>query len=224
LTAVQRVAASPNLRRKVKREAKGVVVQVLAAQEALCGEQKSRLAQLTKRAPPKLTKRAPLRPFRTGVQAAELSADDLMRASEAASDPVQGANSLHVQKFVETVQQLGEEGRTQLAKGLRSWREKHFDALYEACCGADQESVEPLDGAKALLSETAMFVAQMATECLYSKDKASKVLAPVLNEAQKQAQLPATAGGESKRLVVDSLWSQFTSECQRFGHPPRLDK
>eukprot|EP01047_Picozoa_sp_COSAG01_P009788 COSAG01_NODE_405_length_17466_cov_554.403697_20_plen_76_part_00 len=30
--------------------------------------------------------------------------------------------------------------------------------------------------------------------------------------------------GESKRLVVESPWSQFTSECQRFGHPPRLDK
>ena len=30
--------------------------------------------------------------------------------------------------------------------------------------------------------------------------------------------------GESKRLVVvESPWSQFTSECQRFGHPPRLD-
>jgi hypothetical protein len=30
--------------------------------------------------------------------------------------------------------------------------------------------------------------------------------------------------GESKRLVVGSPRSQFTSECQRFGHPPRLDK
>jgi hypothetical protein len=31
--------------------------------------------------------------------------------------------------------------------------------------------------------------------------------------------------GESQRLliVVESPWSQFTSECQRFGHPPRLD-
>jgi hypothetical protein len=27
-----------------------------------------------------------------------------------------------------------------------------------------------------------------------------------------------------KRLVVESPWSQFTSECRRFGHPPRLDK
>jgi hypothetical protein len=26
-----------------------------------------------------------------------------------------------------------------------------------------------------------------------------------------------------KRPVVESQWSQFTSECQRFGHPPRLD-
>jgi hypothetical protein len=26
-----------------------------------------------------------------------------------------------------------------------------------------------------------------------------------------------------KRLVVESPWSQLTSECQRFGHPPRLD-
>jgi hypothetical protein len=32
------------------------------------------------------------------------------------------------------------------------------------------------------------------------------------------------AAGESKRRVVESPWSQFTSECQRFGHPPRLDK
>jgi hypothetical protein len=31
-------------------------------------------------------------------------------------------------------------------------------------------------------------------------------------------------GGEPKRLVVESPWSQLTSECQRFWHPPRLDK
>jgi hypothetical protein len=31
-------------------------------------------------------------------------------------------------------------------------------------------------------------------------------------------------GGESKWLVVESPWSQLTSECQRFSHPPRLDK
>jgi hypothetical protein len=30
--------------------------------------------------------------------------------------------------------------------------------------------------------------------------------------------------GESKRLVVESPWSQLTSECQRFRYPPRLDK
>jgi hypothetical protein len=30
--------------------------------------------------------------------------------------------------------------------------------------------------------------------------------------------------GESKWLVVESSWSQLTSECQRFGHPPRLNK
>jgi hypothetical protein len=30
--------------------------------------------------------------------------------------------------------------------------------------------------------------------------------------------------GESKRRVVESPWSQLTSECQRFEHPPRLDK
>ena len=30
--------------------------------------------------------------------------------------------------------------------------------------------------------------------------------------------------GESKRLVVASPWSQFTSECQRCRHPLRLDK
>jgi hypothetical protein len=34
---------------------------------------------------------------------------------------------------------------------------------------------------------------------------------------------PAGALGESKRLVVQSPWSQLTSECQRFGHPPRLN-
>jgi hypothetical protein len=33
-----------------------------------------------------------------------------------------------------------------------------------------------------------------------------------------------SCSGESTRLVVESPWSQFTSECQRFGHPPRLDK
>jgi hypothetical protein len=30
--------------------------------------------------------------------------------------------------------------------------------------------------------------------------------------------------GESKRLVVEWPWSQLTSECQRFCHPPRLVK
>eukprot|EP01049_Picozoa_sp_SAG25_P012296 SAG25_NODE_1639_length_2639_cov_2.230315_5_plen_73_part_00 len=30
--------------------------------------------------------------------------------------------------------------------------------------------------------------------------------------------------GESKRLVVESPWPQFTSGCPRFGCPPRLDK
>jgi hypothetical protein len=30
--------------------------------------------------------------------------------------------------------------------------------------------------------------------------------------------------GESKRPVVESPWSPPTSECQRFCHPPRLDK
>jgi hypothetical protein len=29
--------------------------------------------------------------------------------------------------------------------------------------------------------------------------------------------------GESQRLVVESPWSQLTSECQRFGPPPRLN-
>jgi hypothetical protein len=32
------------------------------------------------------------------------------------------------------------------------------------------------------------------------------------------------AEGESRRLVVESPWSQLTSACQRFGHPPRLAK
>jgi hypothetical protein len=35
---------------------------------------------------------------------------------------------------------------------------------------------------------------------------------------------PRTAPGESTRPGVESPWSHFTSECQRFGHPPRLDK
>jgi hypothetical protein len=26
-----------------------------------------------------------------------------------------------------------------------------------------------------------------------------------------------------KRLLAESSWLQFTSECQRFGHPPRLN-
>jgi hypothetical protein len=30
--------------------------------------------------------------------------------------------------------------------------------------------------------------------------------------------------GESKRLVVESPWSQLPSECRRCRHPPRLDK
>eukprot|EP01047_Picozoa_sp_COSAG01_P051775 COSAG01_NODE_5377_length_4298_cov_2.455347_6_plen_127_part_00 len=29
--------------------------------------------------------------------------------------------------------------------------------------------------------------------------------------------------GESRRPAVESPWSQVTGECQRFGHPPRLD-
>jgi hypothetical protein len=44
-------------------------------------------------------------------------------------------------------------------------------------------------------------------------------LPPRLRRAPHQA-----ARGESRRLVVESPWSQFTSECQRFRHPPRLDK
>eukprot|EP01047_Picozoa_sp_COSAG01_P005330 COSAG01_NODE_181_length_22873_cov_12.951392_8_plen_71_part_00 len=28
---------------------------------------------------------------------------------------------------------------------------------------------------------------------------------------------------ESNRLGVESPWSQSTSECQQFGHPPRLN-
>jgi hypothetical protein len=42
--------------------------------------------------------------------------------------------------------------------------------------------------------------------------------------AARQLPPPPAGHGESKRLVVESPWSQFTSECQRFGHPPRLDK
>ena len=34
----------------------------------------------------------------------------------------------------------------------------------------------------------------------------------------------ANFGGESKRLGVESPWSQFTRECQRCRHPPRLDQ
>jgi hypothetical protein len=36
--------------------------------------------------------------------------------------------------------------------------------------------------------------------------------------------LGATVVGESKRRADESPWSQFTSQCQRLGHPPRLDK
>jgi hypothetical protein len=39
-----------------------------------------------------------------------------------------------------------------------------------------------------------------------------------------EADLRAGGSGESKRLVVESPWLQVTSECQRFGHPPRLNK
>jgi hypothetical protein len=35
---------------------------------------------------------------------------------------------------------------------------------------------------------------------------------------------PGCALGESKRPVVELPWSRFTCECQRFGHPPFLDK
>jgi hypothetical protein len=31
------------------------------------------------------------------------------------------------------------------------------------------------------------------------------------------------AAGGRPRLVVEPLWSQFTSECQHLGHPPRLN-
>jgi hypothetical protein len=30
--------------------------------------------------------------------------------------------------------------------------------------------------------------------------------------------------GESKRLLVESHWSSWSAECQRFWHPPRLNK
>jgi hypothetical protein len=32
------------------------------------------------------------------------------------------------------------------------------------------------------------------------------------------------AGGAPEQLDVESLWPQFTSECQRFWHPLRLNK
>ena len=35
-------------------------------------------------------------------------------------------------------------------------------------------------------------------------------------EEEEEAEQRSTAAGESKRLVVESPWSQFTSECQRF--------
>jgi Na+/H+ antiporter NhaB len=31
------------------------------------------------------------------------------------------------------------------------------------------------------------------------------------------------AGESQHRLVIESLWSQLTSECQRCRHPPRLN-
>jgi hypothetical protein len=34
---------------------------------------------------------------------------------------------------------------------------------------------------------------------------------------------PEGAVSQSKRLVVETPWSQVTSECQQFGHPPRLN-
>jgi hypothetical protein len=33
--------------------------------------------------------------------------------------------------------------------------------------------------------------------------------------------LPSPGDGESKRPVIESPWSRFTSKCQRFGQPPR---
>ena len=41
---------------------------------------------------------------------------------------------------------------------------------------------------------------------------------------QARAARRARAVSQSKRRVVESPWSQVTSECPRFGHPPRLDK
>lgn len=67
----------------------------------------------------------------------ELSAEDLMKASEA-SDNVQSANALHIQSFVETVQRLETAGKTQLAKGLHSWKHGKFDELHTACCAGEQ--------------------------------------------------------------------------------------
>jgi hypothetical protein len=48
----------------------------------------------------------------------------------------------------------------------------------------------------------------------------------MLNYDAEQVGTPTVSfcRGESKRLVAESPWSQFTSERQRFAHPPRLDK
>jgi hypothetical protein len=53
--------------------------------------------------------------------------------------------------------------------------------------------------------------------------------AAVFNRFPVRHYLPEPDGVDAaevipKRPVVESSWSQFTSECQRFGHPPRLDQ
>jgi hypothetical protein len=49
-----------------------------------------------------------------------------------------------------------------------------------------------------------------------ANDDATQVTAGGFNATVARA-------GESKRLVVEPPWSQLTSQCQRFEHPPRLD-
>lgn len=70
-----------------------------------------------------------------------------------------------------------------------------------ACCVAVflKANVEPLKSAKALLRETAKFMAAIATECTISRDKASDQLAPNLRAVDEhmRAQAPSLAAAGS---------------------------
>eukprot|EP01047_Picozoa_sp_COSAG01_P018347 COSAG01_NODE_991_length_12286_cov_4.629605_14_plen_72_part_00 len=56
------------------------------------------------------------------------------------------------------------------------------------------------------------------------REPALRALVPRLMAEEPPSRPPAAALQVCVQTAVEPPWPQFTSECQRFGHPPRLGK